>query len=487
MLKIPFIEHTGVGIEITSDAIRWMEVQKLGNRIRYQSSGEYVHNNGERSLKGAIEQLKENLSADAYHVGVTVPEALLKVHIEEVPYSEEPEETEQWISHREIEFLASVGDTEVLIQHHLIEIDEDNKRCLFQVLDRSIIERVKQSLFESGIQPEYLGSGLLEVGYSQIHNPEFLEETSAVLCPINEKVYVLLFDKGLLHNSYELSNLVGADLTFLIEEADSILQTEEASTDLAAHSIPLYVSIIAEGKRMDEEQLERSICRMHPMEGKKGFDASSESQLRSAGALSKLFYPGLDRFNFLEQAEVETGVLHHDKKEALRLGVLLFVPVLFFALVSYAFGKVVDYRLVESNQIMAQIGDKIEVITQKRARLIETSGQFLEAKVMLEDKQAVAYLFELVGEQIPEDSWIVSMSIKNDANERGNIIRLTGYSKSEASLSRFLNQLEITNGVDKARLLISEKVDEPTRNQTQNTPDLVGATRFEVEIGVSKQ
>ena len=482
MLKIPFIECAYLGIEITREEVRWFEVDRLGKRMSLKSSGEFLHNNGDVSFNSAIENLKEQLISDTFFVGVSIPEALMEIFIEEIPYSEEPEEVDRWISSKEKELFQDYDSDRFLIQHHIIELDEDSKRCIFQVIDEKIVSRYKALLAQLEVYPKYINAGVFEVGYSQIYNPLFIEGVSSVLQAINQRVFLTVFEYGLIKNVYEINLNGKEDAGFLLQEADSYLQSEESSTDQALNSIPIFISVKGIEIRANDGITDRDLAKISPFDGKKGYEALSNSFASTSGIIAKLVFPDLDGFNYSNQSEIEQATIFHDKKEALRLSVLLFVPLVFFTLITYAFGKVVDHRLVESNQIMNQIGDKIDDVTAKRTILLQTKDQFIEAQAILREKELKAYIFELIADHIPGEMWLAGMEMTNNNSSGDTNVGLTGFSSSDGAISSFLNKLENSDQVVRAALIVSEKVEEGSNRNLQGRTERVGATRFEIKI-----
>ena len=93
MLKIPFIETTFVGVEITDSAIHWVEANKLGHRISIKAEGSIPIS---ASLKESLAVLKNKIESDAYYLGVSNSAIIEEFIIEEVPLSED--ESDEWIS-----------------------------------------------------------------------------------------------------------------------------------------------------------------------------------------------------------------------------------------------------------------------------------------------------------------------------------------------------------------------------------------------------
>ncbi len=479
MLKLPFLEHTVVGIEITPELLRWIELDKLGSRITESSKGEVLHNNGEVSFRGAIEEMLPQLKADAFVIALSIPEALLSLTVEEVPYSEEEEETERWITEREKQVLSEFEDHEsIQLQSHIISLDEETKRCLFQVFDNQMCEKYVSVLEELGLFPKYLSPGFIESGYAQIINPQFIEGLSGVLSYSGDYTFLVIYQHGLIQHVFECSGSEDGDLSLAIQEADSYLKTEEASSDLSMDSIPLFVPLRNSELDQWSGMLSRSLEIFEHPKRKEGLHPS---YVAVEGTSTKLFYPDLDAFNFATEDQQKQAVLSNDKKEVLRMSILLFAPLIFFALITYAYGKILDYRLVESNQIMGQIGDKIEEVTEKRSQLLETRDDFIRTKNVLEDKESSAFLFDLVSTRIPDQVWLTNL--KSQQSNDGSFIQLNlvGYARSEQAVSNFLQQLERAEEVDRAGLVVSEK-EESGNTQTQGQRPVGSSIRFELQV-----
>ncbi len=479
MLKLPFLEHTVVGIEITSELIRWIELDKLGSRISESSRGEILHNNGEVSFKGAIEEMLPQIKADAFILALSVPEALVSLSMEEVPYSEEEEETERWVQEREKQILLEYEHVKsIQLQSRVISLDEESKRCLFQVMDGQVCGKYTSILEELSLFPKYLSSGFTDLGYAQIMNPAFTESLSGVLSHSGEKAFLAIYQHGLIQSVFECSGSKEEELSLAIQEADSYLKTEEASSDLAMDSIPLFIP--ARNAELDQwsGMVSRSLEMFSHPKRKEGIHPHYAA---AEGVSIKAFYPDLDSFNFASEHEQKQAVLINDKKEVLRMSVLLFAPLIFFALVTYAYGKVLDYRLVESNQIMGQIGDKIEEVTQKREHLLTTRDEFIRARTMLQEKESSAFLFELVSNQIPDQVWLTRLSSQPESSGSFIQLNLAGFARSEQAVSSFLQRLERSEVVERVGLVVSEK-EEDRDNANRGLPVLAPKIRFEIQV-----
>ena len=480
MFKIPFLGHTAVGIEITDDVIRWVEIDRFGKNWSLNSFGEISHNTSDVSLRNAFTHIKSELKAEACHIGFSFSETVKAVIVEEVPYSEEPEEVGHWVRSKGEEILKTWDTESMHIETQVVSLDEDSKRCIFQVLDKSLIDKYRMLLWECGLYSELAVSGIFESGYAMIFDQEFIAGLAAVLVPGSDISFLVLFEHGTVRNIYEIT--AGGqpeNYNYLLNEANSYLQTEEASSDRVLGSIPIWLTSFELSNGLTA--LNREIRTGAALSGKKGFDNLSPEYFICSGIVGKLFFKGLDSFNFISESAAVESLMEYDKQEFIRMSVLLFVPLIVFGLLSYGIDKIVDYKLVESNQIMEQIGDKIEEVSTSREQLFQTRDTFVEARTMILEKETFAYLFELIEKKIPEELWLQNLKAAKAAGG-GKQVRISGYGSNSGVITTFLNQLERSELVDQASLIVSEKIDPENGRRQGINQELAGMVRFEIVI-----
>ncbi|MCG8373398.1 MAG: PilN domain-containing protein [Balneolales bacterium] len=481
MLKLPFIERTAIGIEITEEELRWVEINKLGNRITYKSSGVLPHNNSDASIISAIQRFKESVIAEAYLPGLTIPGALLEVNVEDLPFIEDEEEVDAWIVQKKTGLQESFQGLETNIQYQLIDIDEDSRSCIFQVLNSEVAARYVDLFARENCFFASIHAGVLEAGYTQIFNPHFTEGVSGFLHVATSSGFLTIFNQGLVQNVIELSS---SDLQELLIQADSYLQSIEVTQEFPKNSMPLYFSSVAGAAKKGNAAVEREVHEATVLEGMKGFSELSSALTVAAGGAVKQLYPALDAVNFSSESGITSAVINHDKQEFIRVSVLLFVSLILIALLGFGYTKILDYRLIESNQIMDQVGGQIEEITHQRDDLFELRDRFLEAKSIIENNQSIAPVFELVETTIPEDVWIQEMNIQSVTSEQVLEIVLRGETDNERSITVFINSLNDNDFVNDVELLISQIKDQGRNTSPVNNRSLSGSIEFQLQVQV---
>ena len=477
MFKIPFFEHTTIGLEITEENIRWVEIDRLGNKWTLHSYGELRHNQSETTILSGLEEIKESITSDAWHCAVLLPRILKEVIVEELPYFEEQEEVAQWISSRRKEIETQYGKDDE-IQYQIIEIDEDTRRIFFQIVDGQLMGQYMSYLKESGFFPEMISTGVTEAGYSQIFEEVFVDDLSGLVHRVSIKDFLTVYSKGVLHNLYPISGNSG-EFSYVIAEADSYLKSEENSAELEMSTTPL--PFVSDGE-VDMQVVERELVKITPLSSKKGFGELSNRYVPLVGLVVKANYPALDEFNFVDTSTAAQGIKQHDKEELIRISVLLYAPLIFFFLLVFGAGRLVEYKLIESNQVMNQIGDQLDFVTEQREELIASRDHFLEVKSLLEKRDITAPVFGIISEEINENIWLSGLTMtKTKAGIQQ--VWLEGYSRNNRSLTEFLDVLERREETVTVQLLLSESTaNRSNRNDESSLP--IGTIRFEIIFSV---
>ena len=123
-MNLPFIEQRVVSAEIIDGQLLWVELSKLGSRIKVIQTGELPWETSFQEREETLSGLKKQIQGDIYSVTLIHSKLLKQVISEEVPFFESPEEVEHWIESRKNQLLKE-SDGEVLISDHLVDIDED--------------------------------------------------------------------------------------------------------------------------------------------------------------------------------------------------------------------------------------------------------------------------------------------------------------------------------------------------------------------------
>ena len=451
MLKLPFIEKTYVGIEVTSENLVWLELNKIGNRIEVLSYGE-LHLN--ESLEGALLELNSQLVNDAYYMGVADKRILKQQSFIEAPFFEEEEDYEQWRIN--LVNKTSLSDLPIIISSHIISLNEYEKRVHLQENQRQVIKEIIYNCEQNEFPLAYLSNGFIEQSYSQVLNPEFVDSYSGVVAEYIEGYVLLLFNQGRVVNSYELVH--SHDPLAILLSADAILTSEEHLLEIADQSIPCFHSF----ELGNQTKNSRKFLTLEPYfnKGKKRLPVKFSV---AAGIVLKMCYPGLDQIELLSYSEKENAHFKHDKLELLRMAVILFAPLIVFLFIAFGVEKWNEPTLNEVAQISELVGGKLELVTTEKDIVLELKNEFERRRAEYGSPHYTAPLFELIASSIPEDVWLNEFSIV--VSENKIITELEGLSKHSEWITKFIQKIQESDAGNEVRLLSSLKAQADVADQ----------------------
>lgn len=442
MLKLPFIEKTFVGVEISNTSLHWIEVNKLGSRLSIVSNGSIEI---EESVESAVESLKNHISSDAYYLGVGYSEILTNVEIEDVTILDD--DREKWIQSYSKQRASKQSDTDKTIVTEFVDIDEDLIRVINLTLDTGIISELLTIFEQSELILLYITSGLLESGYSQILNPEFIDGFSSTYYTTEKNSYLVVYKQGKTFQVHEIGESDSNSLT--IQQCDSILKSEEVSNDIPLDSIPILSRY-----KLEDFKLERPIKRFE-FSKFSGSNELSDCYVPCMGIVMKLAFPQLDHIPFKEEASNKVK-WEYEKKELIRLSILLFVPVIFFSFITFAANKIIETSLFELNQINTHVSGNLDIIDVEEKRAAILQAEFQSLKSSEEEKIYFTKSFETLATIIPEEVWITDYQAKLTDGQIEAL--LEGVSTESNSISTFQGRFQNHESTSTVQLLSSELI-----------------------------
>ncbi|WP_421774263.1 PilN domain-containing protein [Gracilimonas sp.] len=447
-MKLPFLEHTVVALDVREDCIRWVELSRLGNRLSYGNHGE-VSIEGLDGLRKSLPEIKEQITAEAYQVCCSIEDILVELEVEEMPYFEQPEEVQEWVRGRTQEF-ASQYEQVVTVASHVIEAGEDHRRCLFQMISQERIEKYLMVFEEQEVHPVLATTGATESGYAMIYQEEFVGGQAATLAG-NKNARLCIYDGGLINNTFEVSQ---PDEAGKMEEADSYLRTEEVSLELPQHSIPLFTEMDA-GTELPA-RMERPVEPITSLKSKLSSRELNPEYALACGVAIKAFFPTLDGINFAPDTTREKGKRWEQKKETVRTGVLLFAPVFVVLLLLFAIEGYLDVNLTESGQVLDQLSDKIELVNEKTEAVNAATASYRQVRQLVDKRRNAARVFELVSSEIPSSVWLKNLAIRH-SSENSYSLTLSGVATQEPLVADFMGALEQRQEIAMVELQSSRK------------------------------
>ncbi|MFA5670402.1 MAG: PilN domain-containing protein [Balneolaceae bacterium] len=448
-MNLPFIEHRVVSIELTQNKLKWVEISKIGSIIKLIGSGEDVWQPDIHENIDALEQLKDQIQADVYKVSVTCSESVLGVYSEEAPYFEEEEALEDWLLEKEKKLINDYSIPS-LTKRQLIEIDEDLNKVIFVTVKADLIQEIETVFIESGLPISTFYTGVVELGYSQIFEPDLIEGLRGVLNIQPNQSYLSVFKDGLIYDLFSFTDHQEEDVDYVVQQSDSFLHSIEVQSQANEFSSSLFMN-----RKVSYSEQKRSCSEIQPLTSNKSFEELLPAHAIVVGSALKSFYPDLDSFEFTSTNSKELAIEKVDKASFLKAGVLLLVPIFLILILTYAGNAILDYRLIESNQVMSSIEDKLELVNTEGERVQTLFKSYKEVNDVLEKRQNTAKAFSVLNKTVHND--LIFNNIKIEPFESGKAkVTLQGVAKKETSISDFMRRLSSHEWVEAPQLLNSE-------------------------------
>jgi hypothetical protein len=445
VLKLPFIEKTYVGLELTAQNLFWVELNKLGNRIEWVGNGEIPING---SIEGAINLLKNQIANDSYFLGCVVPNMEKDLNIIDTPYFEDELDFEKWLKNYLTDLETGLDNS--MVSTHVITLSEEERRILTQVNEIKEIERVSNLFQESDLPLLYLTNSSLVGGYSQIFNPDFVDGYSGLMITNKKEARLLIYHDGCIVNAHELGTNNEPD--DLLASADSILKSEEITLEIEENAIACYHNLDSVNKYKSN----RDFSELDPFLNK-GNKLLPVQFANACGIAMKMCYPQLDQIEILSEEERAAAYFSNDKTELIRTTILLFAPLIFFVIGAFAIEKWTEPSLNEVSQVSALVADKLEMVSEERVQITDLKHEFDKLQTDYSATYITAPIFEIIAAATPDNMWLEELQI----NGNGPLIisQVEGTAQNSDSITRFIQAIRSKKDVEMVRLLSSEKQD----------------------------
>lgn len=435
-MNLPFIEQRVVSVEIIEGQLLWVELSKLRSRIKVIQTGELPWATSYQEREQILADLKKHIQGDIYSVTLSHFKLLKQVISEEVPFFESPEEVEHWVENRKNE-LFKQSDGEVLICDHLIELDEDVKRVVFQLVDKELADHSEEFFRSAELPLNHVYTGATEFGYCHILNPEVVEGFHSVLHKKEQRCFLLSFKDGILQQVNTFQDAEGMDNAYCLDQAHGFIQSEELTHQLETGSTILYAPDVLSSI----EYSKRDVQIITPHNGRKEFDELPQKYSTAIGAGIKSLYPGLDQFECISNDTKAFANETHDKLTFRKTAVLLVAPLALFFLGSYVWNSVVEYQLQETSQVMEAIDDKLSIVQQQRTEVHELFNVYKEFKGITGRETNTAKVFAALNQTISEKITLNKLTLSMSSESSKAQVILTGTAEEETAISSFMKRL----------------------------------------------
>ncbi|MEX2345040.1 MAG: PilN domain-containing protein [Balneolaceae bacterium] len=482
-MKLPFVEHIGIGLHITEKAIRWVELSRIRDQVRVLSI--YAGKVEKSDVKNCLSKLVERINPSWKYVTVNIDSSYIKQKLINVPDSEDKEHLEDWLREQKKAMIpAGLKREEFVTGHHFTGQIEDEQKCLLLVARKEPIEARINLLKSVGLEPSIITTGDLETGYAFIFDPEFTDGESCLIKAFEDYSSLHFYDEGMLNNIVELTNKT-TSVSEIFEEAAVYLATE--NQDIPKQR-KLYAVISdycdTEGwNRQLSGNAEKSIRMAKPLAHlKPGKDLPGSDLSVAAGMAAKQLYPALDTVNFLEDQHQENIREKIQKKDSLTTGLISGGVIIALFVLITGVQLFLSSKLDQTQQQLELVDDHITAVAEAREKVADLQQKVNHARELVGERTAMAGLMEIIGRSVPQKVWLNEMNIHE--SERSGEAVLYGFAYNDAMVASLMERLEKEQAVRNVRLIFSETT-EPRQVDNLSEVNPASLVQFEVRMSVN--
>ncbi len=425
-MHIPFVEHRVLSIELSGEQLYWIELSRLGSRHRIVNYGQKVWNGSDEDKRTILTEIKDQLKADYFKVVVSCPDLLDTVETLEAPYGVPESELEVWA---EEEASKLEEDTQNGCIFHIVEIDSEQRRGLFQRVDQEQRSKLVELFSQAGLPPWEIYTSATERGYPLVVSVmDAPGELFGVLSGSGKAPVLATYFRGLPIGLYPLGGAGGE-----AQQADSILRTEESVLQM-----PLGAHVLYTEGSADQEYEQRTVERLQVADDV-GTNLHTEYS-GAYGAAVKAGYPALDSFSLSGLSERLEAARHVDKARFVKTLVLLAAPLVLFFLLGTAASQWYKAQLAESSQVIRIIEGELAEVETLRGQVRELSERYRQQAGTYNRQTQLAKVFEVLDESVSREIYLDQVAVSGEPSTFE--FTLYGRASSPGQLSVFLENLD---------------------------------------------
>jgi len=458
-MKIPYIQHIGIGIHITDSSIRWVELSRINQRIQVVNN--LTEDISDCDLSEGLKNLVSIAKPKFPFVTVNLDSAVLSQDVIDVPFFEDSEELDEWINETYLQLIEMVGNSsEVVVSHQLLGTSEEMRKCLFVTAEKKVVQERIGLIKSAGLQPVAITTGDIETGYTLLFNEEYAEGNTWLLRAYEDHSTLMSFSDGMPSQYHRLADglIRHEDLS---SEAETIILSQEQSK----FRNNIEICVLANDKimkqlRSNEENYSIKFSKAAPLSGLnlKNEALKADYAVAAGMALSQL-YPASLEINLLTEEAVWTTRDSYEKKEAINTVICagIFLGVLLMLLGLFQFILNSKSEQVDTEVLMLE--DKITAVTDARGNIEDLRKSVNQARKQFSSRTNTALVLEKMGHMLPSGLWLTGLQAELLSDEGGDMnLRLIGLARNEAAIANLLDRAEQTAGFENVKLVLSEQV-----------------------------
>ncbi len=456
-MKIPYIQKIGIGLHITDDAIRWVQLSRIGSRITIKEA-EYLEI-GNRTTAEVLTELIEKIQPRFRHVAVNMDFARINRLVIDVPELEDDHKIDRWIAEAEKEVIPEgYSPDRIAVTHHIFGDTETGLKCLLLSVPVQVLEERMNLIKSAGLEPIIITEGGFESRYAVMFDEAFNHSNTLFLSVFEDQACLQQLKDGLLEQYYPFTEDVPT-IEDGIQEVESLV-VSQSSLDLEA-TPELFLS----GSRKFRDPIaESDILEIKKPKtlGHLVFQGSclAPDYAIACGMAVKQLYPDIDALNFLQEAEVTAAGDEIQKRDTLSMGMALGMFLLVVGMSVFWIQMYLDFRIDEVNGKVEQVEDKVALVSEARSRVVNLKKQVVGARELIRGRTNTAVIIEEAGRALPKGTWLTELMITNRSDTAKTFdVRMNGYAENEALITAVLEKLESKSHWKQVRLYFSEQMD----------------------------
>lgn len=483
-MKLPFLQHCGIGIYVTARAVRWIELARVRERVwirRYAREPVREEQDGERR---ALARLIRRVQPAEPFVATHLPPAYVREYSVDVPHFDDEAARRAWIEQDAAERLpAAVRAEDFVIRYRRLhggqvrlEAEEgatpqerrgglpaygrsERRRPRYWVAmaRRHVVEARVEMLRDLGLTPVYVGTLTPLLGYAFGFAAAFDRGRSAALLLHADGGRVGLFSGGRMVDLQHVSGPANRSATR--EEVRHHLATWKAEAEgrsgasIESDPLPLYVmgegadAALAACRTDDAEWGQRPVRSIEfltagagEIDGEEaGEDEPGAADGPALGLAAGMIY-GTEDLNLIDPEEVRAARYDRDKRDALRvmLGAGLGVLVLLIGAVATTFW--LRHQIAEAEAALARAEDRIARVEAAEAALGQLRVDLGQAHRLAQRRTRAAAVLAHVSGHVPQDLWM--QTVRVEADERASAAARDAEPARQAARDRAMVVLE---------------------------------------------
>lgn len=456
-MKIPFIEHIGIGLHITDYAIRWVKLSRIRSRITIEEA-ERIEIRENQTIGKALVELVENIHPDFEHITVNIDAAPITRLVVDMPEFDDEAEMDLWLAEAKKEAIPEGYDAEdVVVSYHIFGDPEIGQKCLLLTASKKAVQERIELLKSVGLKPLILTCGDLESRYAVMFDEDLNHLDTLYLSVFEDQASLQQLKNGLLDHYYPFEDEVQLAEDF-IGEVESLVASRASHG--AESGSQLFTSISRQFQNTDAQSGILELNELGPLSHLRYKESCLDSDYTIAcGMAVKQLYPDIDGINFLEAGQRFEAKEQIQQKDALHLGAALGSALFLLWLLLFAVQAYLDYRISEVDETVARVQDKATLVSEARDRVLELEKQVIGARELIGRRTNASLIIGETGKAFPKGTWLTELVIENQS-ESGKIfdVRLNGYAENEALITVLLEKLESKKYRKQLRLVYSGQV-----------------------------